>query len=821
MAEKMKTAPKVQDKPFKDDEFIVVDNEFEQIRKFTSMYISYVGSRGALHIFKEIFNNALDECVNPLSIGDTVEVYFDEATNDIMINDNGRGIPFEKFEDTLTKKHSTSKNERKWNADSAGQNGVGLKLMCALSDYAIVTTYRGEQSMTIEFKDGVMTKHPIKNEKKPIYGLYTKFKPSEKYLGPCAITSDQICEWMRQMSYICPDGIKMKLIAQKSDSDIIINRTYERAGLAADVIYMAESLEVPPITLYSELVGENVDNKDEIKIEMSFSYDKTNDQELIDSYCNYVHTTQHGKHVEGCESALCAFLTKEAKRLDPSSKYEVIFEDCRKGLILAVNCRAIDPQFGGQTKDVVNASNIRDNARRLMKVELEKFFTENQSVLKKIVDYLRKIAKIRISSYGIKGIDVKKPTTWIDEAEIKNYIPLADRNYKGYKELLIVEGNSASGGLEKTRNPKYQAAFILMGVVANTFEQPLSKVMGNSRSNILQSLVKILGCGIGKDFNISNLKWNRIIIVTDADTDGSNITSLLCAFFAAHMPGIIEEERLYKSVPPLYSIDMNTKKSKKIGRDFLFDKREYYSIYHKLVSDNVDFALMYQDDTEHGHIDKLTWKEKMDWLEMNTMYLYHLNNLRKKSFCLPIIIETVCWELLSNPAFSIGGNSYGWEAQFKSVIEKDFPEVTYDVGDHSLIGSYNTESVSLIVDQLFIKNATPLIKIMAKNPTLFVYYKNKNDSEEPIVATIGGFLAAVDAPYSPDVEQRFKGIGELPEDLLFRSVMNPTMRKLYKITMSDVDKAMKTLAIIHGEKFSDERKKLIDNDNFTLEDIDN
>ena len=195
-----------------------------------------------------------------------------------------------------------------------------------------------------------------------------------------------------------------------------------------------------------------------------------------------------------------------------TGKYEVIYEDCKKGLILAVNCRSVQPQFGGQTKEKVNNPAIRTDARKLMSKALEKYFIENQSVLKKIVDYLRKIARIRLEAHGIKGIDVKKTTSWIDDADIKEFTPLADRNSKGYKELILTEGLSAAGGIEAVRNAQYQAVFQLSGVVDNAFNQSLARALKN---DTLRKLVKVLGCGIGSDFNIANLKWNKIIITTD------------------------------------------------------------------------------------------------------------------------------------------------------------------------------------------------------------------------------------------------------------------------------------------------------------------
>lgn len=497
---------------FKDDEYVQLQNEFEQIQQCIGMYISYTGKKAALHLFKEIFNNALDECVNKNSPANRVEVYFDEDTQEIIISDNGRGIPFDLMKTVCTKKHTSTKFGRKFNVESAGENGVGLKVTAALSTYFMMVSYRGNESKTLEFVEGSLKEYPIKKEKKTRFGTMLKFTPSEKYLGKCDLDADDICDWLQSMSYICPVGIDMKLVAQKKKSDTIISREYTHVGLSADVLNMADSLEFTPINLSGVAKLNPEDEEMTMMLDASFGYDKSIDEETIDSYCNYVHTVENGTHVDACDAAICAFFTREAKRMDANAKYEVLYEDCKKGLILAVNCRATEPQFSGQTKEKVTNQKIRSEGRKIIIGALEKYFLENQALLKKIIEYLRKIARIRIEAHSIKGIDVKKPTNWMEETDIPGYFRIEDPNYKGYKELIITEGVSAGGAVLNVRNPKYQAVFRLLGVVENTLGIPLQKAMKNQT---MRGLVKVLGCGIGSDFDINNLRWNKIIIMTD------------------------------------------------------------------------------------------------------------------------------------------------------------------------------------------------------------------------------------------------------------------------------------------------------------------
>ena len=199
------------------------------------------------------------------------------------------------------------------------------------------------------------------------------------------------------------------------------------------------------------------------------------------------------------------------------------------------------------------------------------------------------------------------------------------------------------------------------------------------------------------------------------------------------------------------------------------------------------------------------------------MYAYYLKNLHKKTACPTMVLEVICWEFLQPSVV----HAKKWEIPFKKNIEKDFPEMTFDISTHSLSGSLHGDMVTVIVDEIFMKNAKKFMNILAQNDNLYVRFTNKNEPESMILCTIGDFLEATGQRYSVDIAQRFKGIGEVPQELLFRSTLNPAIRKLIKVTMDDPLKADETFNILHGTTTSDERKKLIDGDQFTLEDLDN
>lgn len=311
---------------------------------------------------------------------------------------------------------------------------VGLTITAALTDYMSVTTYRGNQSKTIEFIDGKLKEHPVEKLKKPQHGLSVKFIPSEKYLGEIDLKMEMIEEFLRRFTYIIADGIKITFYGIKNENEKMITRTYIHQGLGANVKFISESLEFPPIDIKF--------SNDDFDLSISFSYDRSLDEMIMNSYCNYIYTTEGGNHELATQRALCDFFSREAKKMDPNNKYEISYEDCKKGLIACVNCNHINPQFEGQHKTKMSNKDVLQDGKRGLTSELYKYFNgANNAQLRKIISYLRQISKARMEANKIKGVSTKKKTTFVDDAALKGFTNISDRNYSGYKELIITEGD--------------------------------------------------------------------------------------------------------------------------------------------------------------------------------------------------------------------------------------------------------------------------------------------------------------------------------------------------------------------------------------------
>lgn len=693
----------------------------------------------------------------------------------------------------------------------------------ALSDYFSMVSYRRNQKTkkieekVIEFNDGKLIEHEPVPSKEKHTGLCITFKPSEKYLdGDVNVTCDMIEDYLRHLSYIMKEGITIEFYGKDraykegdKNSSKLIHTKYTRQGLKENVKYLSSSIEFAPIEI--GIVTEDFD------IDLAFSYDKSLEDTLVESYCNNIITTEGGYHEQVALSAICSFFSREAKKLDPNSKYEVSYDDCKKGLIYCVNCRHVDPAFEGQHKSKASNIDVKKNGHSLLTKELQVFFSSNNGLLRKIIAYLRQISKIRQESYKIKGVSPKKQiSTFIEDAEMKNYFPIANRHYKGPTELFLVEGDSAGDQVNVVRNSKYQAIYKARGVVDNVMGMSLAQV--KKIPFFMNLAYKVLGCGLGDDFDIKKLKFRRIIDLTDADVDGTYIFSLTMCFFYKFMPELIYRGIVYRGMPPLLLLNEKSARRWFKGDLWLFDKNEFYNTISTIIINNTDIALPDVNSWNDNEVIPLTKKEQKKWMEMNKEYLEELKRAEERIISNnTMILETICW-------YKLQCSKDKDETRFKELIETKFEELTYDIGEKSLHGSYEGESISIIIDNIFMKMAKRFMKCLAKNDSLYIYAKNSNDKLDVYEKmTIGQYLYTTKAKYDIKIEQRYKGLGEAMGDILFVTTMNPKTRKLLRLTINDAKEVEEMFDTFHGksDKMRERRRQILRDAEISYDDLDN
>lgn len=306
------------------------------------------------------------------------------------------------------------------------------------------------------------------------------------------------------------------------------------------------------------------------------------------------------------------------------------------------------------------------------------------------------------------------------------------------------------------------------------------------------------------------------------------ITSLLCVFFAAHMPEIITRGMLYRIEGPLYRISEKTAKKYHDNIDYISDKNDYYRIFHKIVAENLKVVAILPKTKAQmikgtGEMNELSKKDLVKLMNLTMQYLPELRTLEKRSACPASILEYICYFMEASKA------AKDPMSEFEDLMSKKFPELHYDSQYESIMGAVNGENVTLIIDDIFRNMAKRFMQMIRGLPAFYVLVKNRNakdtdaKADEWDLMTFGQFMEIADKSFNVPIEQRYKGLGESDASMIFPSMMNPKTRKMVRITMDDAEEARKTIELLHGdsEAMREARRKLLYNANITLEDIDN
>ena len=720
---------------YEDDKIEYIENDIEKIQRKLGMYISYKGSKGALHLAKEVINNAIDEVINEKSPGKNVEIIFEEKENKIIVIDDGRGIPFDMVELVSTKIQSGSKFDRASNTSqgaSAGENGVGLTAVNALSKEMIFNVFRDGKKGTFVFNDGKLIKKEVKaaGKRDREHGTTVSFVPDEKYLEKCQISTKDLSEWINDISYLIDPSVNMFFSLFKKDSNGVAKTIkYKHKNGIVDLLdsFVEKNLFDPiyinfngsydteengNVRSFIVDTGKNKPLKNKIAIQVAFTINPEvhdDDNSHYKSFCNYVNTIDHGVHVDAAKTAWCQVLrqlTLNALTENELKKYPVSFEDARIGLFFTINLMCENPQFASQTKEKISNDDLFKPIRYIIWNYLNKYFRDNPLVLKKTVNYVKQNARARLEVSKIHKSEYQ-PIDILSEHTLKCFNPA---NGNGYREIFIVEGDSAKGSLVNARDARTQALFAVRGVPKNTYGLKLIDVLSNQE---FKFLIKCLGCGIGKDFNINKLKYDKIIIFTDSDIDGFRITSLLCTFFLTQYPEIIKAGKLYKAVAPLYIIDDPK-------HPYILNKIEYYSYFADKIAKIID---LYDRD---GNLIK--GKEFKELMLRNNRYLDLLSGVVGNHFINPDIAEFITEFKRDDVSDNV----------FNKMLNRKFPEMYYING--VVKGAYNMSRQYLIMSEEFILHTRALAKAIKANGSNTFSFKDKKANIEMKNITMGKFL---------------------------------------------------------------------------------
>ena len=556
---------------------IVILEGLEAVRKRPGMYIGSTGTRGLHHLIWEILDNGIDEHL----AGVCTEIHI-TLTKDggVVVEDNGRGVPVDihptkkipTVRVVYTILHAGGKFGSGVYKVSGGLHGVGASVVNALS-----------KSMTVEVKqDGKITRDHYENGGKPTVKLEKGLLP---VVGKCAkndtgtkvtfYPDDTIFETVE----FKPETIKKKLkeIAFLNKNLKIVFRDehtgeervfQEEYGIQSYIRYINRD-ETP---LHNDVIYIE-GNSGDIEVEVAFQY-ISSFTEQINSYCNRINVTDGGTLVTGFKMALTRVMNQYARELGFLKNNEENYDgkDIRNGLVAIVSIKHPDPQFESQTKNKLGNTDAKTAVDDVFSQEVQRYFDKNVEVLKKILENVKKSYKARTASDKARRSVLKE----LMNVDTKSKLAACSSKKPEECEIYIVEGDSAGGTVKTARNRRTQAVLPLRGKILNVEKAPLEKILLN---NEIKSMIASFGCGIGDDFDIKKLRYDKIIILTDADVDGAHISTLLLTFFYRFMPELIFQGKVYRGLPPLYKVDYEevvrkkkVKKSEYLFNDFELNK---------------------------------------------------------------------------------------------------------------------------------------------------------------------------------------------------------------------------------------------------------
>jgi DNA gyrase/topoisomerase IV subunit B len=533
----------------KDDKITIIESDVKKIQTRPTMYISSLGEMGVLHLCKEIIDNNRDECFKEESPGNTIHI---EITDDyIMSKDNGRGIPT-KLLRVVHETNQAGSNMTRSHGTTAGENGTGTTAVLAMSSYLKVITLRPSEKkrLTLVYKDGELESETLEDYKEKASGLITVFKPSKKILGVSKIPVDLLVSWIEDFAYTLPTNINMfysvhgeqRQIHHKNLNEYFDQFIPEDKRMSVPVIINTKG------KLKEIIQDKEYDRKFNVEACVMYSDPSYHGEDIRKSWMNMIWTVQNGSHVNGVINGLSRYLTdrviKRNKKLeeDGDLKRDIL---SHLHVVVKATCDYAH-MFSSQAKSTVFPRQLTTAITEAVYKEL---CDMNQTKLNDLVEIVIQNNRVRKEGERVRNIASEtKKKQW---STPDSYLPCASIKTPQPKEIFLCEGKSARGGISSARNAKFQAILMFQGKAPNVWDMTLDQAL---KSTVWFDMVKLLGCGIGSNFDIKKLNFDKIIIATDADVDGYHIRVSICAFFLRFMPELLEAGKVYIAEPPLYKL---------------------------------------------------------------------------------------------------------------------------------------------------------------------------------------------------------------------------------------------------------------------------
>ncbi len=787
----------------------------EAVRKLPGMYIGSTGIEGLHHLVYEVVDNSIDEALAGFCKNIFVRI---NINGSITIEDDGRGIPVDihqpqgvsAAEVVLTVLHAGGKFDKKSYKVSGGLHGVGISVVNALSQRLDMEIYRDGYVFRQSYSKGVPLGRLEKSEKTNKRGTSITFIPDYEIMEYNNFDFDILSNRLRELAFLNA-GIRINI------TDEINSKLHDfkyDGGIKSFVEYINQNKNAiikEPIFITAK--------KDDVITDIALQY---NDgySEILYSYVNNINTREGGTHLVGFKSALTRvinnyyvanannFKDKGGKR---NETIQISGDDVREGLIAVVSVKMPNPQFEGQTKTKLGNSFIKGIVESLVNEKLTEFFDENPQTAKIIVEKALDAARAREAARKAKELVRRK--SLLDFSSLPGKLADCQEKDPSQCEIYIVEGDSAGGSAKQGRDRKYQAILPLKGKILNVEKARLEKMLGSDEIKIL---ITALGGGITSGaskkeesfFNLEKLRYHKIIIMTDADVDGSHIRALLLTFFYRYMKEVIENGYLYIALPPLYRVKRGNSET------YLKDDETLDAF---LVNESLNSLSVYRKQNNDADIilDKKLVKDSIDKIKT---YMNLINKLNKTH-----ISEKIIKYLLDNeitPKDLLKETATDKLNSFIDFLNNENYEVSLandeDFEDYNKISirfknfissAYIDKKFLESVDYKTIYNLDKEIKSFELSNVIIVA-----DSKRYEAKNMNDFYDIIKSKAPQNISiQRYKGLGEMNPDQLWQTTMNKETRMLRKVNINDLIEADGMFDILMGDKVEPRRKFIEDN----------
>ncbi len=779
----------------------------EAVRKRPAMYVGSTGPSGLHHLVYEVVDNSVDEALAGFCDKIQVTIHID---NSVTVIDNGRGIPVDTHthkgksaaEVVMTVLHAGGKFDNESYKVSGGLHGVGVSVVNALSERLDLEIWRDGSVYEQSYERGAPVTEFRRTGKTQRRGTKITFRPDSEVFETTEFSFETLSQRLRELAFL-NRGLEITLEDLRADNAEKKQKFLYRGGITTFVEHLNKNkivLHPRPISFEEERDGVTID----VALQYNDGY-----AESIFAFANNINTTEGGTHLIGFKSALTRTVNNYATsaNLIKDLKQNLQGEDVREGLAAIISIKLPNPQFEGQTKTKLGNSEIKGLVETVVNDKLSGYFEKNPPIARRIVE--KAIDSARARDAARKARDLTRRKGALDNLSLPGKLADCQERDPQFSEIFIVEGDSAGGSAKQGRDRRFQAILPVKGKILNVEKARFDKMLSNQE---IATMISAFGTGIGKeDFDLSKLRYHRIIIMTDADVDGSHIRTLLLTFFYRQMKELVDGGHIYIAQPPLFKI----KKGKE--EKYLHDEKE---LTETLMQRATDDLVVTSKKLKQEYKGKKLIDAMHHLMEFNKVY-GKLNRRMNGTRVLDVLvaqlagkngllethrnIKEVFGDAEAVRQLAAALQKEGYSAKQKKEEEHDLFELSVTNG--------NSPEIKINWDLLSSAEFGKLLQTFQKiadfeHPPFIIQEKNKqielNSREE--------LLDHIIAAGKKDLNiQRYKGLGEMNPEQLWETTMNPDTRTLLQVKIDDAYETDEIFSILMGDAVEPRRKFIEDN----------